>query len=155
MHKDIGYNYRLTNLQSAIGCAQVEKIEEIISNKRRIAAYYEQKLQNINEIQLPVEKPYARNVFWMYHIVLKKIGLEQRRRIMNYLKDKGIETRDGFIPFNMQDTFIARGLTTKEECPIANSVAYNSFYLPSGPVLSEEEMDYVVKYLKEALISTR
>ncbi len=155
MHKDIGYNYRLTNLQSAIGCAQVDKIEDIITNKRRIAVYYEQKLQHINEIQLPVEKPYARNVFWMYHIVFKKLGLEKRRRIMNYLKDKGIETRDGFIPFNMQDAFIARGLTTKEDCPIANAVAYNSFYLPSGPVLSEEEMDYVVKYLKEALISTK
>lgn len=155
MHKDIGYNYRLTNLQAAIGCAQVEKIEEIISNKRRIALYYEQQLQDFNEIQLPVEKPYARNVFWMYHIVLKNKGLEQRRRIMKYLQDKGIETRDGFIPYNLQDTFIARGLTKKEDCPIANSVAYNSFYLPSSPVLSEEDMDYVVENLKEALIATR
>ncbi len=153
MHKDIGYNYRLTNLQSAIGCAQVEKIEEIISNKRRIAAYYEQKLQDINEIQLPVEKPYARNVFWMYHVVLREKGLEQRRSIMKHLQDKGIETRDGFIPFNLQDIFIARGLTKRNDCPIANSVAYSSFYLPSGPVLSEEDMDYIIDNLKEALIS--
>jgi perosamine synthetase len=154
MHKDIGYNYRLTNLQSAIGCAQVEKIEEIISNKRRIAAYYQKALSSIDEIQLPIEKQYARNVFWMYHIVLKNKGLEQRCRIMKYLQDKGIEVRDGFIPYNLQDTFIARGLTKKEDCPIANSVAYNSFYLPSGPVLSEEDMDYVVANLKEALVAS-
>jgi len=154
MHKDIGYNYRLTNLQAAIGCAQVEKIEEIISNKRRIAAYYEQKLQDIKEIQLPVEKPYARNVYWMYHIVLKNTNLEQRHRIMKYLQNKGIEARDGFIPYNLQDTFIARGLTKKDDCPIANSVAYNSFYIPSGPVLSEEDMDYVVDNLKDALVAT-
>lgn len=151
MHKDIGYNYRLTNLQSAIGCAQVKKIEEAILNKRRIAAYYGQKLRDFDEIQLPVEKPYARNVFWMYHIVLKNKGLGQRRRIMKYLRDKGIETRDGFIPYNLQDTFIARGLTKKEDCPVANSVSYNSFYLPSGPILSEEDMDYVVENLKKAL----
>ena len=151
MHKDIGYNYRLTNLQSAIGCAQVSKIDEIISNKRRIADYYKQKLGDMDEIQLPVEKPYARNVFWMYHIVLKNKNVESRRRIMRFLLEKGVETREGFIPYNLQDTFIARGLTKKEDCPIANAVAYNSFYLPSGPVLSEEEMDYVVKHLKDAL----
>jgi perosamine synthetase len=141
-------------LQSAIGCAQVKKIDEIISNKRRIASYYFKKLQNINEIQLPVERPYARNVFWMYHIVIKGINLNRRNRITKYLMDKGIETRDGFIPFNLQDAFMARGLTNKEDCPIANSVAFNSFYLPSGPVLSEDQIDYVVEHLKEALLVT-
>jgi perosamine synthetase len=89
----------------------------------------------------------------MYHIVLKNKSLEERRRIMNYLQVKGIETRDGFIPYNLQDIFLSRGLTKKEDCPIANSVAYNSFYLPSGPVLSEEDMDYVVDNLKDALIA--
>ena len=153
MHKDIAYNYRLTNLQSAIGCAQVNKIEEIISNKRRIASYYSQKLQNIEEIQLPVEKPYARNVFWMYHIVLKGKSLNQRNLISQYLSEKGIETREGFIPFNLQDVFIARGLTKKEDCPVANSVAFNSFYLPSGPVLSEDKLAYVVEHLKKALLN--
>jgi len=152
MHKDLAYNYRLTNLQSAIGCAQLNKIDEIISYKRHIAFYYTQKLQDIIEIQLPVEKTYARNVFWMYHIVLKNINIDQRRIVTNYLIDKGIETREGFIPYNLQEAFIARGLTSKEDCPMANSVAYNSFYLPSGPVLSEDKMDYIVDNLKRALI---
>ena len=152
MHKDIAYNYRLTNLQSAIGCAQVIKIDKIIANKRRIAAYYSDKLQNIEEIQLPVERPYAKNVFWMYHIVLKEKGLDQRNAISKYLREQGIETREGFIPFNLQDAFIARGLTNKDDCPIANSVAFNSFYLPSGPVLSEDKIDYVVDHLKKALL---
>ena len=153
MHKDIGYNYKLTNLQAAIGCAQLEKIEMIIGNKRRIAAYYEQKLKDVQEIQLPVEKPYARNVFWMYHIVLKGKKADERQLIMKKLKEKGIETREGFIPYNLQNTFIERGLTNKEECPVANSVAYNSIYLPSGPVLREEEMDYVVDNLRNVIVS--
>lgn len=152
MHKDIAYNYRLTNLQSAIGCAQVNKIENIIANKRRIASYYSSKLQHINEIQLPAERSYARNVFWMYHIVLKGKSLNQRTLIMEYLKEKGIETREGFIPFNLQDVFIARQLANKDDCPVANSVAFNSFYLPSGPVLSEGKMDYIVDYLIKALL---
>jgi len=152
MHKDIGYNYRLPNLQAAIGCAQIEKIEKIIGKKRSIAAYYAKRLKSVSEIQLPVEKPYARSVYWMYHIVLKGKTAKQRQVIMKKLKSKGIETREGFIPYNLQKIFIERGLTQKKECPVANSVAYNSFYLPTGPVLSEEEMDYVTANLKDALV---
>ena len=155
MHKDLGYNYRLSNLQASIGWAQVHKINQIISNKRRIALHYQRRLQDIRDIQLPVEKPYAKNVYWMYHIVMKNRNLEQRREIMKYLQEKGIETREGFIPYNLQNVFINRGLTKKEECPNANSVAYNSFYLPSGPILSEDEIDYVVDKLKEALLAVK
>lgn len=153
MHKDIGYNYRLTNLQAAVGCAQLEKIEGIIENKRRIAAYYQKQLKDVHELQLPVEKPYARNVFWMYHIVLKGKTAAERHAIKQKLKEKGIETREGFIPYNLQKIFIERGLVKKGECPVANSVAYNSLYIPSGPVLSEEEMDYVVDNLKNVMVS--
>lgn len=152
MHKDLGYNYRLTNLQAAVGCAQLGKIDEIIANKRRIAAYYAGKLKEIGELQLPVEKPYARSVFWMYHIVLKKKTLEQRTQIIKFMAEKGIEVREGFIPYNMQEVFLKQGLTEKDACPVANSVAYNSFYLPSGPLLPEPDMDYVVDCLKSALV---
>jgi perosamine synthetase len=151
MHKDLGYNYRLTNLQAAVGCAQLGKIDEIIANKRRIASYYSGKLAEVGELQLPVEKPYARNVFWMYHVVLRKKNLEQRTAIIKFMAEKGIEVREGFIPYNMQDVFIARGLVDKDACPVANSFAYNSFYLPSGPALPEADMDYVVESLKAAL----
>ena len=151
MHKDIGYNYRLTNLQSAIGCGQMEKIEEIISHKRRIAAYYSEKLGDVSELQLPVEKSYARNVYWMYHVVLKGKDVEQRSALMQFMQKKGIEVREGFIPYNLQDVFLNMGIVRKDDCPVANSVAYNSFYLPSGPLLPEEDMDYVVESLKAGL----
>ena len=151
MHKDIGYNYRFTNLQAAIGCAQVEKIDEIIKKKRHIAAYYRKKLKDIPEVQLPIEKPYARSVYWMYHIVLKGKSAQQRKVIMKKLERKGIETREGFIPYNLQDIFIKQGLTRKNECPVANTVAFNSLYLPTGPVLSEKDMDYVAANLKNVI----
>lgn len=143
MHKDIGVNYRMTNLQAALGCAQFEKIEGIIASKRRIAQRYSEHFKACDNIQLPVEKPYARNVYWMYHLALRGILRDKRPLIMQRLSDAGIETRESFIPYNMQDIFIARGWTTPEECPLANEVATTGFYLPSGATLSDDEIDYV------------
>jgi len=154
MHQDIGYNYRMTNLQAAMGCAQLEKIETIIMGKRRVASFYTDKLKDLPSLlQLPVEKSYARNVYWMYHVVLKGKAAGKRSVIMKKLLDKGIETREGFIPYNMQDIFIRKGWTHPEDCPKANAVSENSFYLPSTPDLTEEDLDYIVENLRTALIT--
>jgi len=143
MHKDIGVNYRMTNLQAALGCAQFEKIENIIESKRRIARYYYERFKGLDRIQLPVEKAYARNVYWMYHIVLRGDAADKRHVVMQRLLESGIETRDGFIPYNMQDIFIDRGWTTLDECPKANDVATRGFYLPSGATLTDDDLNYV------------
>lgn len=153
MHKDIGYNYRMTNLQAALGHAQFEKIESIIESKRKIARFYSEGLKEIETLQLPVEKTYARNVYWMYHIVLQGKAANKRTIVMQKLLDNGIETREGFIPFNMQEIFIQKGITNFDECPKANNIALRSFYLPSSPSLSEAELDYVVTNLKKVLKS--
>tara|TARA_B100000315_G_C14571731_1_gene585922 strand:+ start:112 stop:1284 length:1173 start_codon:yes stop_codon:yes gene_type:complete len=149
MHTDIGFNYRMTNLQAAVGCAQLEKIEYIIEQKRRIAQFYESQLKNLSFLQLPVEKSYARNVYWMYHIVLNEELSKKRATIMQRLHDKGIETREGFIPFNLQNIFIQIGLTYPDDCPEASKIAYNSFYLPSSPTISDEDIKYVSEQLIE------
>lgn len=151
MHKDIGYSYRMTNLQSAIGCAQIERIETIIDKKREIAGFYTKELKGLECLQLPVEKPYARNVYWMYHLILKGKISAKRAQVMKKLLEMGIETREGFLPYNMQEIFISRGMTRPEECPKANEVAMSGFYLPSSPSLTEEELDYVVGSLKLVL----
>ena len=143
MHKDIGYNYRMTNLQAAIGHAQFQKIEQIIEKKRSIAAYYNNRFSMLAGLQLPIEKTYARNVFWMYHIVLTNHNLSRRGEIMLRLSEAGIETRETFIPYNLQDIFIQQGTVKAEICPNANLVAYAGFYLPSGVELSDSELDYV------------
>lgn len=143
MHKDIGVNYRMTNLQAALGCAQFEKIEDIIASKRRIAQRYSERFKACDNLHLPVEKQYARNVYWMYHLALRGNLSDKRSLIMQRLSDAGIETREGFIPYNMQEIFIARGWTTPGECPLANEAATTGFYLPSGATLSDDEIDYV------------
>jgi perosamine synthetase len=73
---------------------------------------------------------------------------------MRQLAESGIETREGFLPYNMQEIFIQRGWTRADECPVANDVAHRGFYLPSGPGLSEEDLDYVATALIEVLSST-
>jgi len=151
MHKEIGFNYRLTNLQAALGVAQLKRIDSIIEKKRKIADFYKRELDGIPDIQLPVEKPYAKNVYWMFHIVFQGQFEDKRKQIMVALAEKGVETREAFIPYNMQEIFIKKGLTKADECPVANYIALNGFYLPSGADLTEEELKYVTDSLKEII----
>jgi perosamine synthetase len=151
MHVDVGYNYRMTNVQAALGCAQMERIESIIEMKRNLGKLYTEQLKDLPELQLPVEKPYARNVYWMYHIALRGEHSRRRVEIMARLKEKGIETREGFIPYNMQEFALRTGRVRLEECPVANDYADRCFYLPSSPLLSRVEVDYVVEHLKGVL----
>ena len=147
MHQDIGYNFRMTNLQAAIGCAQLKKIDYLISKKRAIADFYNKAFKDIESIQLPVEKSYAKNVYWMYNVVLRGRLKGKRALFMSMLKKNGIDTRESFIPFNGQEIFIKMGLTKKIDCPIANYVGANGFYLPSGPILSIKELNHVAQYV--------
>ncbi|MFH1653986.1 MAG: DegT/DnrJ/EryC1/StrS aminotransferase family protein [Pseudomonadota bacterium] len=153
MHKDVGYNYRMPNLQAAIGCAQLGKIEDIILCKRRLAANYYERLKDIADLILPSEKAYARNVYWMYHIRILGQKSNKRDLLMKKLLEMGIETREGFIPYNLQEIFINRGWTKPGDCPRANEVAYSTFYLPSSPTLSEDEADRVCTGLISVLKS--
>jgi perosamine synthetase len=153
MHEAVGYNYRMTNLQAALGCAQLERIEEIIKKKRVIANYYTERFLSNPYLQLPVEKSYAKNVYWMYFIVLKGILNEKRKLVMSLLAERGIETREGFIPYNMQNIFIEKGLAHFDECPVANNVAYSGFYLPSGSNLYDEDLEYVAENFIEIINS--
>lgn len=144
MHEDIGFNYRMTNLQAAVGCGQMTVAAELVEKRRTIARYYSGRLQRYTDhLALPIEKPWAKNVIWMYHLVLKGALADRRGAIMAALKDEGIETREGFIPYNLQKIFLDRGWTRADECPKANEVAYRSFYLPTGPAMTEAELDYV------------
>jgi perosamine synthetase len=145
MHKDIGYNYRMTNVQAAIGHAQFQKIERIIARKREIAARYNRHFAGIEGVRLPVEKPYARNVYWMYHLVLAGKNSHRRAEVMRRLGEAGIETRETFIPYNQQDLFVSQGVVESDACPLANDVADKGFYLPSGAGLTDDEADRVAR----------
>lgn len=151
MHEDVGFNYRMSNLQAAIGVAQLAKADNTIQKKRQIAEFYKNELSGIKDLRLPVEKDYAKNVYWMYHVVLRGSLAGKRETIRKALQEKGVETRESFVPGNMQKIFIERGLVKSDDCPVANYIGANGFYLPSGPDISREEMKYVTKSLRETI----
>jgi perosamine synthetase len=151
MHQDIGYNYRLTNIQAAIGLAQVEKVEKIIRRKRTMAAYYLKALADVEGLILPVEEPHAFNVYWMFNIILGGKLSGKRELVISELKKRGVETREDFTPFNQQKIFIQQGLTKSDDCPVANIAGKDGFYIPSGPDITEMEQKYVVESIKEVI----
>ena len=151
MHQAIGFNYRMSNLHAAIGWAQVPKIERNVAKKRQIASWYQERLGKCLELQLPIEKPWARNVYWMYHVMLTTACRSDRQTITNRLLEKGIETRPGFTPFNQQNIAHERGLASAGDCPVANHVGANAFYLPSGVTLEMEQVNQVCDALLEAV----
>jgi perosamine synthetase len=151
MHQDIGFNYRMTNVSAAIGVAQMGKVEEVIKRKRVMAKFYLNAFEDIPEIQLPVEEPYALNVYWMFGIVLRGKMKDQREKFMTELKKRGVDTREFFIPYNMQEIFIRTKATRENLCPVANDIAKHGLYLPSGPDISQGELKHVANQVIEVV----
>jgi perosamine synthetase len=153
MHGAIGFSCRMTNIQAAIGCAQLENLETFVAMKRNIAEEYGRILMNSPALQLPVEKNYARNVYWMYHVLLVGKAATERAKIMKSLADKGVETRETFVPYNLQEHLPLDSRITRDDCPQANSVAFRGLYLPSGPILEKSDIAYVAEQLLDAVDS--
>ncbi len=152
MHQSLGYNYRLANLQAAIGVGQLEKIEKIIKLKRDMGSYYLSNLKDLEEcIILPYEADYAFSVYWMFHIVLTGKLSGRRSEFINLLKEDGVETREDFIPYHEQKIFIEKGLVSGNECPLSSKYAKDGLYLPSGTDITIEELEYVSKAVHGAV----
>jgi perosamine synthetase len=149
MHRAMGYNYRLTNLQAALGVAQMRKIDAIIERKREIAAFYLGAFKDLEHIALPVEKEYAKNVYWMFNIILKGPLKGKRSEFIKKLADREIESREDFVPYNEQEIFIKDGFAKgKEECPVAHEFSWDGLYIPSGVSITQAELDYVAESFK-------
>lgn len=152
IHQDIGYNYRMTNIQAAIGSAQMSRIDDILNRKRTMAAYYLQNLRDLSgSIRLPIEKSWAKSVYWMFNIVLDGPLEGRRAEFMHQLQNRGVETREDFIPFNQQPIFIKQGLAKEDDCPVANNVGANGLYIPSGTDITVNEQEYVVEQIQDTV----
>lgn len=150
-HEELGFNFRLTNLQAALGVAQLERIEEIIARKRWIGQEYSQRLSGIRDLQLPVEEPWARNVYWMYGVVLSEKSGMDAPAFAQRLKEHGIETRPFFLGLHEQPVFHERKLFLGERYPVAERIARQGLYLPSGLALTAEQIDKVCKAVHQVL----
>jgi len=147
-HKYVGFNYRMTNLQAAVGLAQLEQMDQFIENRRRNAALYNQLLAEIPGIVTPPEAEWAKNVFWMYSILVEdEFGLT-RDQLRAYLASHGIETRTFFIPMHLQPIYYEafRG----QRYPVSEMLCQRGFYLPSASSLTSRQIRYIVDVIRQA-----
>ncbi|MBU2896877.1 DegT/DnrJ/EryC1/StrS family aminotransferase [Vibrio hepatarius] len=152
IHDEIGYNYRMTNLQAAVGVAQLEKIERTITRKREIGRLYNEALSDIASIHLPIPKTeYCENIYWVYPILLKDDEYRVSD-IMNMLQSKGIGTRPFFYPMHQQPVFNEMGLFKAVSLPNSEAIYKKGFYIPSGIALQNEEIEYVSDAIREVLL---
>lgn len=152
-HADLGYNFRMTNMQAAVGVARLEQVKKFIEVKRRLAEYYQEALSGIKEVRFISRKSYAKPVYWVYAIELNpEYGIDAGE-LMNRLKNYGVETRPFFKGMHAQPALTRLGLFKGQNYPNTDLAYRYGLYLPSGLALREKQVDEVVKLLKAALRS--
>ncbi|OGJ16236.1 aminotransferase DegT [Candidatus Pacearchaeota archaeon RBG_13_33_26] len=155
IHSEVGFNYRLTNIQAAVGYAQVENADMLVKARRNVGIRYNDILRDLKGLILPKEKDYAKNVYWMYGVVLEDEIRLTKEEVMEKLKEKGIDTRSFFIPMHQQPAYVNKTRENVPDCsgefPVADKISSRGFYLPSSSNLSDEEIRFVYNSLKEIL----
>jgi perosamine synthetase len=152
VHDKLGWNYRMTNLQAALGLAQLEQLESFVDKKRTIGKTYTKLLKGIKEIQLPLEKTdYAENIYWVYGIVLKDDIPFDAKEAMQKLGKQGIGTRPFFWPMHLQPVLLENNLFQGEKYPVAERISKRGFYIPSGLGLDDFKIEKVVIILQQIL----
>ena len=148
VHSEMGWNYRLTNIQAALGLAQLERADEHLAQKKQIGKAYRVGLKNLNGFQQPVHSTqFAENVYWVYGLVAdSQIRAEET---VDYLTQRGIGTRPFFWSMHEQPVFRQKGLFINESYPVAETLSRNGFYLPSGLGLLNDQQQDVIRTLLE------
>jgi len=146
----IGYNYRMTNIQAAIGLAQMENIDKALAQRERLARWYDAALSHLTEeIVLPAQANWAKHVYWMYNIFLRQ-GDEQRRNgVMQHLDEMGIETRPVFYPMHTLPPYIE-----SSAYPVADLWAQRGINLPTHQELTKDDVERIARSLQESLQKT-
>jgi perosamine synthetase len=146
-HKYMGFNYRMTNMQAAIGVAQTEQLSGFVADRRRNAAQYTALLKDIPGIVTPPEAEWAKNVFWMYSILVEDEFGMTRDQLRAWLAKVGIETRTFFIPMHLQPIYYDdfKG----QRYPVSEMLCYRGLYLPSASSLTAEQIAYIADVVRQ------
>ena len=152
IHERLGWNYRMTNLQAALGLAQLERLDEFVQRKRSMGKKYTQGLRVLNDVQLPLEKTdYAENIYWVFGLVLDDSIEFDAEEAIKMLGEKGIGCRPFFCPMNQQPVLREMGFFINESYPVAERLYKQGFYIPSGTALTSEHINHVTNILIESL----
>ena len=149
LHTEIGYNYRMTNMQAAIGLAQLEDVQKYIEIKRKMARTYNALLQDIPGITLPKEMGWAKNVYWMYAVLIEKDFNLSRNDFMGRLKEQGIDTRTFFAPIDEQPVFSSNKFYQAGDYPVSRELSLKGLYLPSGLAITNQQIDIVCSAIRK------
>ena len=150
-HVELGYNFRMTNMQAALGVARLEQVEKFIGVKREMAEHYKSHLSEVKQIRFLTEKPYAKSVYWVYAVQLNpKTGI-CAKELIGRLRKLGVETRPFFKGIHSQPALIKTGLFKGEEYPHTDHAYKYGLYLPSGLALTKGHIGEVTRALKKAL----
>jgi perosamine synthetase len=149
-HEALGYNFRMTGMQAAMGVVQTKRIEAVIAEKRRVAATYNELLAGFDWLQLPAELPWARNVYWMYAVAVRPESGLRRDAVTESLRAAGVDTRTFFCPMNQQPALRRLPGFRAAACPVADGLWETGFYLPSSTTLTRAEIQRVADALGQA-----
>lgn len=152
VHDRLGWNLRMTNMQAAIGVAQLERLDEFVTRKRHMGVRYNDLLQHLTLVQLPLSRTdYAENIYWVYGLVLDGTISMDAEEAMRRLTEKGVGCRPFFWPMHEQPVLRKMGMFKDEHYPVAERLARRGFYLPSGLALTPSQQERVVEVLQEVL----
>ncbi len=148
LHRYIGFNYRMTNLQAAVGVAQMDLIDESVETRRRNAELYNSLLKDVGGITLPPEALWAKNVYWMYTVLVDDSFGMGRDKLMGYLREKGIDTRSAFYPIHTQPVYAKQ--YNGEKYPVAEELGRKGINLPSGNTLTKDQIRFIAETIASA-----
>ncbi len=152
VHDELGWNFRMTNLQAALGVAQLERLDEFVQIKRRMGALYTKLLAGTPGIQLPLaQTDFADNIYWVYCLVLDNGVPFDAKEAMTRLGKLGIGARPFFWPMHEQPVFRKMNLFAGESYPVAERIARRGFYIPSGMALTDEQIERSAVAVREIL----
>ncbi len=150
VHEELGWNLRMSNLQAAVGVAQLERLEEFVARKRHMGRLYTELLADTPGLQLPLPATdYAENIYWVYGVVLDDALPCDAAEAMARLRRAGVGTRPFFWPMHEQPVFRRMGLFGGEQHPVAERLARRGFYLPSGLALTDQQIEQTAQAVRE------
>jgi perosamine synthetase len=151
-HEEVGYNYRMTNLQAAVGVAQMERLDEFVAAKRRIGSYYRERLGRLGIFTAPGDPDWGFNSYWLYTTVLGKDSSIGRDELLLKLLRQGVETRPVFYPLHVMPPYARYG--KEDGFPVATETSRTGISLPSSVSLKDDDLDAVCSAI-ESLVGTR
>lgn len=152
VHDELGWNLRMTNLQAALGLAQLEQLDGFVQRKRRMGARYTERLAGTAGLQLPLARSAcADNIYWVYPLVLDDAVSADAKQVMQRLAARGVATRPFFWPMHEQPVLRKMGLFEGEAYPVSERIARRGFYIPSGLALTDAQIDECAATLREVM----